>query len=172
MKFEAEKAGLGIHIPASAMLISDFGREDRTEYHTLQDAVVVLKKQMTAMELIHAISSLGQLAAQLWGSLTARCRSCDNCGGCEEERDCPYDSFDFAADIRIPDEFLERAGIASDAPLHVERAGDGSITVSAGGNGSELWNVPAELMQCFLDSGICPGTLEDLLEEGGVIYGI
>ena len=48
MKFEKFDLAEGMKIPRAALKLSGFGEHEAAEYHTLQDAVVVLKKQMRA----------------------------------------------------------------------------------------------------------------------------
>ena len=74
---------------------------------------------------------------------------------------------------RIPteEELRELAGIPKDAPVHVELLDDGEFTVSVNHDGPGLWDVPAPMMKGLLASGICPASLEDLLESGETVYG-
>jgi len=52
-------------IPNIIMEQSGFEKGEMVEIHALMDAVVVLKKEMTAMELVHAIAHIQQLSINL-----------------------------------------------------------------------------------------------------------
>ena len=171
MSFKTEKNLTGsFAIPASTMTISGFTPGEDTDCHALNGAVAVLKKRMTAAELIRAAWSLQQPSAELCARLAERCGSGD-CGECADEvKGCPYDALDFTHDIDLPDELLEMAGIPENAPLHLELE-DGEIIVSANHDGPGLWDIPTPLMQGFLAAGICPGELEEKLKTGEIVYG-
>ena len=172
MKFEKHDLSNGMKIPVAAMQISGFGAHEAAEYFTLKDTVAVLKKQMTALELIRTAWSLQQLAAELCTHLAMLCcprEGCEDC--CDDDGRCPYDALAFAVNFEIPDDLREKAGIPEGAPLHVELLDDGEITISMNHDSPGLWDVPAPMMQGFLAAGVCPSALEDVLESGEVIYG-
>ncbi len=172
MRFEKHDLTEGCKLPVAALKLSGFGAHEAAEYHTLTNAVVVLKKRMNALELIRAVWSLQQLAAELCTHLAMLCCPCEGCEDCcDDEGRCPYDAMDFAVNFEIPDELLEKAGIPEGAPLHVELLDDGEITISVNHDSPGLWDVPAPMMQGFLAAGVCPSALEDVLEAGEVIYG-
>ncbi len=172
MKFEKHDLIDGMKIPVAAMQLSGFGTNEAAEYYTLKDTVVVMKKKMTASELIRAAWSLQQLSAELCTHLAMLCFPHESCNECSEDGEiCPYEALDFALNLDIPDELRERAGIPSDAPVHVELLDDGEFSVSVNRNGPGLWDVPAPMMQGFLAAGVCPSALEDLLEAGESVYG-
>ena len=86
MKFNKQINNGTLLIPGGAFKISGFEGGEKVEIHTLDSAVVVLKKQMTTMELIQAMDvavelygfcpdldqnedgSIGSLADALWQS--------------------------------------------------------------------------------------------------------
>ena len=172
MKFEKHDLTEGCKLPVAALKLSGFGAHEAAEYHTLTNAVVVLKKRMNALELIRAVWSLHLLSTELSTALSMLCDPRGSCAECSEDgKTCPYDALDFALDFDIPDELRERAGIPEGAPLHAELLDDGEITISTNHDGPGLWDVPAPLMKGLLATGICPSILKDLLEDGEVIYG-
>ncbi len=173
MRFDKHELGEGLKIPAAAMTISGFDAEESAEYFTLQNAVAVLKKRMTALELIRAAWSLQQLSAELCTHLAMLCCHCDGCKDCGGDGEhCPaYSPMSFAADVLMPDELRELAGIPEAAPLHIELLDDGEIVIGVNHEGPGLWDVPAPMMQGFLAAGICPAGLEEMLETGEIVYG-
>ena len=54
MKFNKQMDSGALLIPRAAFKISSFEADEKAEIHALDSAVIVLKKQMTAMELIQA----------------------------------------------------------------------------------------------------------------------
>ena len=139
--------------------------------HPLKDAVVVLKKRMNALELIHAAWALSELSADLVVVLASKCTPCNDgkpCGG--REFGCPIDPLDFATDIEIPDDLRELAGIDPGEPLHVELLDDGEITIMPNRGGPCLWDVPAPMMRKLISAGICPGSLDALLKTEEIIF--
>lgn len=172
MKFEKHDLSNGMKIPVAAMHLSGFGAHEAAEYFIMKDTVVVLKKRMNALELIHAAWSLQQLAAELCTHLAMQCCAPVSCEQCVEENGvCTYGPLDYAMDLELPKELRERAGIPEDAPLHVELLDEGEITISVNHEGPSLWDVPAPLMRGLLAAGICSAMLEDMLMEGDTIYG-
>ena len=67
MKFNKQINNGTLLIPGGAFKISGFEGGEKVEIHTLDSAVVVLKKQMTTMELIQAMDALHRPSGQsLW----------------------------------------------------------------------------------------------------------
>lgn len=171
MKFVKTDLSKGLKLPTAALKLGGFQPEEGAECHVLRDAVVVLKRRMNAFELIRAAWSLQQLSTKLCTRLALECGPCEGRGACDENGGCPYHPLDFALDMDIPEELREMAGIPKDAPVHVELLDDGEFTVSVNHDGPGLWDVPAPMMQGLLASGVCPASLEDLLESGEMVYG-
>ena len=84
MKFLKETTSKGLQIPAAAMKLSGFEGGGKVELHASEDALVVLKQRMTAMELLRAAKSLQKLATDLHVHLAGVCGPCGGCNG-----DCP-----------------------------------------------------------------------------------
>ena len=84
MKFNKQINNGTLLIPGGAFKISGFEGGEKVEIHTLDSAVVVLKKQMTTMELIQAMDALHLLATELTVHLARVCGTCDDCeDGCQ-----------------------------------------------------------------------------------------
>ena len=173
MRFEKHDLSDGMKIPVAALNLGGFGMHEAAEYHVLKDAIVVLKKQMSAAELSHAVWSLQQLSGELLTHLTDQCCPCDGCADIGYEGDhCPvYEVSDFAVELDIPEELRERSGIPKDVPIRVKSLNDGEITFCVNRGKPGLWDVPAPVMRGFLAAGFCPAGLEDVLETGEIIYG-
>ncbi len=105
MKFNKQINNGTLLIPGGAFKISGFEGGEKVEIHTLDSAVVVLKKQMTTMELIQAMDALHRLATELTVHLARVCGTCDDC-----EDGCPFDDLEDGM-LELPDYLREEAGI-------------------------------------------------------------
>ena len=86
MKFNKQMSNNTLSIPSGVFKISGFEADEKAEIHALDSAVVILKKRMTATELIQAMDALHQLATELTVHLAMVCGTCDDC-----EDGCPFD---------------------------------------------------------------------------------
>jgi antitoxin component of MazEF toxin-antitoxin module len=168
MKLIKENTGPALTIPAAVMEMSGLAKTKRMEIHSLDHAAVVLKCRMTAMELIKTIESLKNFTTELTVHLTKVCGSCQDCENCSVDF-----SDDYSGDeIRIPNELLDEAGIPRDAKLaaYADRD-DGSVTIVRVDYEFDLSDVPQDLLDIFISSGICLAELEEHLMTEDVVYG-
>ena len=166
MKFEKQMSNGRVKIPASIFKVSGFGKEGAVELHGLEDAVVVLKKEMTAKELLQAAESLHQLSVDLLVHLAKVCGFCDGCDG-----ECPFGAFEYD-DITLPDDLREEAGIPAGAKLcaYVDEE-ENTVTICEAGYDHDLRDVPPNLVELFANIGVCLGELEERLMVGDTVYG-
>ena len=152
MKFNKQLSNGGLFLPSAALKISGFE--------------VIMKQQMTAMELIQALDSLNQLFINLSFHLA---KTCGACSGCEGE--CPFGDFEYDK-IELDDDLRKEAGIPTDAKLslYVDEE-DHTITVCEAGYDHDLRDIPPYLLEMMAFSGICLGELEERLMVGDIIYG-
>jgi hypothetical protein len=78
MKITKERNEASVRIPSAAMILSGLDESKQLEFHTLDEAVVLLKSEMTASELLSAIDSLSDLTTQLIVQLVNVCGECDH----------------------------------------------------------------------------------------------
>lgn len=165
LRFTQKNVQDGLHIPPTALKLSGLHGDAPMEYRVTPDTIVAYKKRMTALELVNVANSLQELADEFFNVL------CDVCGECSEcKNECPYSTADFAMDIALPEELLERAGIPKDAKLAAAVTAGGIVIVPAE-EVPGLQNVPGDLMDKLLSCDICPGELEKLIMSGAVVYG-
>lgn len=165
MKFVKGISAAGVNIPKAALKLSDLSGTEKLELHTLNGAAVLLKPEMTAMELLAAVNSLDRLSGDLLAALAI---TCEKCVGCEDE--CPFSQE--SRDIRLPKYLLDAADIPEGAKLCAEPDPDtGRVIVSALGPAYDLDSVPEELLEALLECGVCLGSLSELLGSGEVVYG-
>ena len=80
MKFVKGTTKKKLVIPNAVMELGGFEKGAPVEIRALPDAVAVLKKEMTAMELIRAVDSLQRLSVELLVELIGVCDPCEDCG--------------------------------------------------------------------------------------------
>lgn len=99
LKFSKTLSPDGLRLPSAVFRIGGFASNEETEVRPVQDAVVVLKRHMTALELAGAFQSLNALSAELGTELVKASGLCRDCA-----QGCPKDA---------PDQLL-RQGLSAD----------------------------------------------------------
>ncbi len=99
LKFNKTLSPDGLRLPGAVFRISGFASNEEAEVRPIQDAVVVLKRRMTALELAGAIQSLHTLSTELGTELVKASGLCRDCA-----QGCPKDA---------PDQLL-RQGLSAD----------------------------------------------------------
>ena len=92
MKFIKEITSRGLLLPMIAARLAKFKAGDKVEYRPLKGTMVVLKKRMTAPELLTAVEQLNGVATELLLHLDRVCGPCEECKGgclCGESEDSP-----------------------------------------------------------------------------------
>lgn len=92
MKFIKEITSRGLLLPLVAARLAKFKTGDKVEYRPLKGTMVVLKKRMTAPELLTAVEQLQGVASELLFHLHQVCGPCEECEGgclCGESEDSP-----------------------------------------------------------------------------------
>ena len=170
MRFIKEVTPKGLQLPVSAARLAGFEAGEKVEYHTMKGTLVVLKKQMTAMELLTAAQSLQALVMELHTHLAKVCGQCD---GCEEigMDGCPLLACDDAG-ITLPEYLREEAGIPEGAKLcaAVDEE-EHTVAIFAAGYDHDLRDIPPETLEMFIAANVCLGELEERLIVGDTVYG-
>ena len=92
MKFIKEITPRGLLLPMIAARLAEFRAGDKVEYLPLKGTIVVLKKQMTAPELLTTVEQLNGVATELLLHLDRVCGPCEECADgclCGESEDSP-----------------------------------------------------------------------------------
>lgn len=173
-----------IMLPERVCELCGFDGEDTLELHTGEGILVILKDKMTAIELVHVISMLSEMATDLTVFLAKTCGMCNNCDGEDDgtgENDSAQwvencslcrDLMDDSQTIHIPDYLLKEAGISSSAKLEASADGDGGeITVTEAGNQFDISDVPPGILTVLAQSGICLAELDELIMQEEIVYG-
>lgn len=162
MKFIKDVASDLLVIPRAALQLGRFENE-KVEIHSLMDTIVIVKGQMTAMELVNAIAGLIEFASELTDVLS------ETCTGCDSAADCPFTSVE---EITLPNELLEEAGIPLDAKLSAYTDEEnGSILIEEAEYSYDLKDVPPSLLDSFKEFGFCLEKLKEHLQTEDIIYG-
>lgn len=168
MKFIKETAPKGLHIPAAALRLSGIACGDRVEMRVLDNGLFLLKGQMTAPELLSVVAKLHSTAAELFAHLTTLCGPCEDCG----EESCPCGCTEEET-IDLPEYLRQEAGIPKDAKLCAEVDQEaGSVVIVEAGHRYDLRDVPSELLDIFVEAGICLGELEEHMILEDTVYGV
>lgn len=166
MKFVNETTPKGLQIPAAAMKLSGFAQGGKVELHTAEAALVILKRRMTAMELIRAVDALHRLATELTAHLAMACGPCDDCGD-----GCPYDDLEDGM-LELPDYLRREAGIPDGAKLCAYADDEeNTVTIGMAGYDHDLRDVPPYILEMLAEAGICLGELEEHLMTEKILYG-
>lgn len=192
-----EKTNPDILLPESACELCGFTGEEKLELHAAEDTLVIVKTKMTAMELVHVIDTLSEIASALTVHLAHACGSCNNCGdspdlcgSCaakqnekakstggspvEWVKNCELCQSLLESDkeIQLPDYLLSEAGIPKDAKLEAYADEDsGEITVVEAENQYDISDVPPGLRAVLAMSGICLMELDELIMLEETVYG-
>ncbi len=102
LKFIKTLSPGGLCLPSTVFRISGFGANEEAEVRPIQDAVVVLKRRMTALELASAVQSLHALSVELGTELVKACGLCQDCA-----QGCPKDAPDQLLRQGLSAEMLE-----------------------------------------------------------------
>ena len=166
MKFNKQMSGGALLIPSGISKISGFEADEKSEIHALDSAVVVLKKRMTAMELLQAADALHQLATELTAHLAMACGTCDDC-----EDGCPFDDLEEGM-LELPD-YLRREACIPDGAKLCAYADDeeNTVTIGVAEYDHDLRDVPPYLLEMLAEAGICLGVLEEHLMTEKILYG-
>ena len=169
LKFTKNTTKKNLAIPNNALEKSSFELGKPVEIRAMDSAVVILRKEMTAMELIRAIDSLQDTVLDLTQHLVGVCGPCEDCSGSGGE-ECPADPSRTAT--IIPDEILKEVHIPTDAKLCAWPGNEpGTVTVGRADYRYDLTDVPAWVLEVLASHGACLGMLEDRLMEDEPIYG-
>lgn len=184
-----------IGFPAQACEKSCLSGKDTLELYADKGVFIFIKNKMTALELANTMNSLSSFAADLGLILANACGVCNNCGddveGCDDFTDCCdceecknnpaelvkncslcRDLLDENQIVKIPDCIREKAGISVDAKLEAFTGEDsGKIIVTKADNQQDINDVPRDIINMLVGTGICIAELNDLILEDRIVYG-
>lgn len=163
--------GKKMQIPGAYLEKSGLSEYPKLDVHAMDQALVLLPRQMTALEMIHAMGSLMNLSFEMFSRLVDECGPCEECCG---EGQCPYEDMEINPVLDLPPEIREKMGIAEDVKLCFEvDEENNSIKIYAAEKDSEpeLADVPVWLLNVFNAVGLCLGELDELIQSEDIVYG-
>lgn len=165
IKLVKENQPRGVLIPSAALKICGLQDEKKLEIHVLEKALVLLPKQMTALEILHAVERLDEIGQDLCEQLVRVCGKCEECS----EALCPFapemDNF------KVSPELLDAAGIPEDARLWACPDLDSKSIHIVEAPEVDLRDVSPELIAKLTDEGICLGELQKRMTSQVAVYG-
>ncbi|KTE90707.1 hypothetical protein [Desulfitobacterium hafniense] len=189
MKTNQKKTEQTLQIPMAVQQCCGFTDAETLAVMAADSVCVIHKGELTALELIHVITALSELASDMTIHLAKACGLCNNCSDEKSEAgaecDCGnnpsewvancslcHDLLDESQSIHIPDYLLEEAGIPKGAKLEAYTDGNsGEITVVEADIQQDLGDVPPCILSVLAQSGICLAALDELIMQESIIYG-
>lgn len=160
------KANNGMFISAATLESGGLGSGIPTEVHALPNAVLLLRGEMTALEVIQAAAALDKLAAELLAVVANACGPCSGCAnGCPFEDGKPVEE-----DLDIPDYLLEAAELPEGSVL-TAAADPETHRIIVTAVKEDISDVPPEQLELLSSCGVCLGELNDKIVRGEIIYG-
>ena len=167
-KFIKETNKKKLVIPNAVLELSGLEKGEPVEIRAADSAVIILRKGMTAMEIIRAVDSLQRLAVELNGHLAGVCGHCEDCG---EDGECP--ALPERTQTIVPEAVREEVGIPANAKLCAWTGNEpGTVTVGQADYRHDLTDVPEWELSVLSMMGVCLGTLEERLMAEDIIYGL
>ena len=164
MKALKEKVKGFLCLPITETTEKKVGEVGKLEATAIQNGLVLMKSQMTAMEVLKTLEGLEDVMDALYFTLA---KAAGVCG----EQVCPSETED-AVSIKLPDFILEDAGIPKDAKLCAyTNEGSGEVTVMEAEYKHDLSDVPKDTLQILKAMGVCLSGLNECLMSEAVIYG-
>ena len=160
-KFIKETTKKKLVIPNAVLELSGLEKGEPVEIRAADDAVIILRKEMTAMQLIRAVDSLQRLTGELNQHLAQVC---------SEDGECP--ALPEKTQTILPEELRKEAGIPDGAKLFSWPGEEPGTVVSGQADYRyDLTDVPEWELSALAMMGVCLGNLEERLMAEDVVYG-
>jgi hypothetical protein len=164
MKELKEKVKGFLCLPITEATEKKVGEVGKLEATVIQNGLVLMKSQMTAMEVIKTIEGLEDVIDALYFTLAS---AAGVCGG----QGCQTETMD-AVGIKLPEFILEDAGISKDAKLCAYTdEGSGEVTVIEAEYKHDITDVSEDTLQILKAMGVCLTGFNECLMAESIIYG-
>ncbi|PYG89376.1 hypothetical protein LY28_00595 [Ruminiclostridium sufflavum DSM 19573] len=151
-------------LPVTETVENKIGDVGKLEAEAIDNGLVLLKSQMTAIEVIETLEGLEKIIKELYLALVMSAGICEDCSCCTETED--------AVSIKLPEFILEDAGIPKDAKLCAYTSEDsGEVTVVEAEYKHDLSDVPKGILHILKEIGVCMAGLNNSLMSEEIIYG-
>ena len=163
MKKVAEQVKGFLCLPITESTEKKIGEVSVLEATVIQHGMVLLKSQMTAIEVLKTLEGLEEVIDVLYYTLAKAAGLC-------HERGCQSETMDAVA-IKLPDFILEDAGIPKDAKLCAFTDDEsGEVTVMEAEYKHDLSDVPTDILEVLRAMGVCLSGLNECLMSEKVVY--
>lgn len=151
-------------LPITELAEKKIGDVGKLEAAPIKNGLVIMKSEMTAVEVAETLEDLEKTAEELYLTLTRAAGICEGC-------DCRTETED-AVSIKLPGFILEEAGIPKDAKLCAYTTEDsGEVTVVEAEYKHDLSDIPENILQVLKARGVCMAGLNKQLMLEEIIYG-
>lgn len=151
-------------LPITEAAEKKIGDVGKLEAAAIANGLVLLKSEMTAMEVLETLEGLKEVLEELYFTLAEAAGSC-------EDDSCQSETED-AVSIKLPAFILEDAGIPEDAKLCAYTNEDsGEVIVMEAEYKHDLSDVSKDTLQVLKAMGICLSGLNECLMAERIIYG-
>jgi hypothetical protein len=151
-------------LPITELAEKKIGDVGKLEATTIKNGLVLLKSEMTTIEVVETLVGLEKVSKELYLTLAETAGVCENCS-CRTETE-------EAVSIKLPAFILEDAGIPKDAKLCAYTSEDsGEVTVVEAEYKHDLSDVPKDILQILKEMGVCMAGLNNRLMSDEIIYG-
>lgn len=151
-------------LPITELAEKKIGDVGKLEAITIKNGLVLLKSEMTAIEVAETLEGLEQVSKELYQTLAEAAGVCEKCSCRTETED--------AVSIKLPEFILEDAGIPKDAKLCAYTSeNSGEVTVVEAEYKHDLSDVPKDILQVLKALGVCMAGLNKRLMSEEIIYG-
>ncbi len=166
-KFVKETTGEGLTVPPAALKLCGVEPSQAVELWTTPQMLAILKKEMTALELLRALNSTMDLTATLLERLTEACGPCVDC-----MEECPMAAYQGGPLVRVSRHALEEAGIAPGGKLCCLGLTEGkAVLVTPAEYRHDLSDIPPPALSLLMSARLCMDQLNDYIMEEAIIYG-
>lgn len=149
-------------LPITELTEKKIGDVGKLEATTIKNGLVLMKSEMTAMEVVETLQGLKEVLEELYITLAGAPGICGYC-------DCQTED---AVSIKLPKFILEDAGIPKDAKLCAYTSeNSGEVTVVEAEYKHDLSDVPKDILQILKEMGVCMAGLNNRLMSDEIIYG-
>lgn len=151
-------------LPVTETVENKIGDVGKLEAEAIDNGLVLLKSQMTAIEVVESLEGLEKIVKELYLALVMSAGICKDCSCRTETED--------AVSIKLPEFILEEAGIPKGAKLCAYTSEDsGEVAVVEAEYKHDLSDVPKGILHILKEIGVCMAGLNNSLMSEEIIYG-
>lgn len=151
-------------LPITEAAEKKIGQVEALEATVIQNGLVMMKSQMTVVDVLKTLEGLEGVMVSLYLTLAKAAGVC-------KEQSC-YQETEEAVNIKLPEFILEEAGIPKDAKLCAyANEGSGEVIVMEADYKYDLSDVPSEILKILKTMNVCLPRLNECMMSEIIIYG-